>query len=166
MPMIWMIVKWVIVPLLLIVAALALTGKKTFHIETFIPAEPEKVWAVLMDTEAYSEWNPVFVKVEGSYSKGGKVRNQVLDPKGQTMDITASVEELVEHKELRQYGGFPVFLTFDHQWLLEPVEGGTKVTQHEVDKGFYMWFWDSSWIEPSYTKVSEALRDRVISLAN
>ena len=162
--MTWMLLKWVVAPLVLILIILTFTGKKTFHVEIFIPAPPENVWAVLMDTKAFGEWNPVFTKVEGNYRKGGKIKNQVQAPNDQVMNITAAVTELIENKELRQDGGLWGFVTFDHQWLLEPTEGGTKVIQHEVDKGFYMWFWDSSWIEPSYTRVSEALKERVLEL--
>lgn len=162
--MIWTVLKWVVLPLLLLVVVLAVTGKKTFQVELVIPATPEAVWAVLMDTSAYADWNPVFTKVEGDYRVGGTVRNTVIDPKGNILNISATVKTLKEPRELRQYGGYWGFLTFDHQWLLEPVEGGVKVTQLETDRGFYMWFWDSSWIEPSYAKVNEALRDRVIEI--
>ncbi len=161
--MIWTILKWVILPAVVIIIGLALTGRKTFHVELMIPAPAEQVWAVLTDTASYTEWNPVFTKVEGEYKTGGTVKNTVVDPKGTVLNIEATIVTLDESRELRQTGGYWGFLTFDHQWLLEPVEGGTKVIQHEVDQGFYMWFWDSSWIEPSYSKVNEALRERVIS---
>jgi len=163
--MIWTIIKWVIVPLLCVLAVLAITGRETFRVEVFIPAPPEQVWSVLMDTEAYSEWNPVFTKVEGNYQLGGKVLNTVVDPKGSVLNITATVKGLENNRLLRQFGGYWGFLTFDHQWILAPVDGGTKVIQHEVDQGFYMWFWDSSWIIPSYSSVNEALKERVASLS-
>lgn len=156
------VLKWVIAPLMLVAIVLALTGRKTFHVEMIVPAPPEQVWAVLMDTSAYGDWNPVFTKVEGAYRKGATVRNTVQAPDGQILNIQATVKVLNQNRELRQTGGILGFLTFDHQWLLEPVEGGTKVIQHEIDQGLYMWVWDSSWIEPSYTRVSEALRDRVV----
>lgn len=164
--MIWTLLKWVVLPLIAITVILAFTGRKTFHVEQFIPAPPEVVWSVLMDTAAYTEWNPVFTSVEGTYLEGGTVQNTVVDPNGNVLNIAAKVVTLDVNRELRQYGGYWGFLTFDHQWLLEPADGGTLVIQHEVDQGFYMWFWDSSWITPSYTKVSEALRDRVMSSEN
>ena len=164
--MIWTILKRVILPLLVMIVVLAHIGRKTFHVELIIPAPPEQIWAVLMDTQAYGEWKPVFTQVDGSYQQGGTVRNTVVDPNGNVLNIKASVDSLVANRELRQSGGLFGFLTFDHQWLLEPVDEGTKVTQLEFDQGLYMWFWDSSWIEPSYTKVSEALRDRVAAKSN
>lgn len=150
----------IIVPVLLIGAA-AIFSNKTYRVERTISATPEAVWAVLMDTAAYGEWNPVFVKVEGSYAAGGTVLNTFKDPSGKLFDVTNKVEALEPNRLLRQKGGLAGVLTFDHQWLLEPVEGGTKITQYEVDRGIYVWFWDDSWIVPKYTEVLQALEREV-----
>ena len=119
-----------------------------------------------MDTSAYPEWNPVFVEVAGKYAEGAKMLNKVRDPKGNILEMTAKVKTVHEARELRQTGGIPGVITFDHQWLLEPVEGGTRVIQHEVDRGLYLWFWDSSWIEPAYAKTTKALEERVKDLTS
>ncbi|MEX0319922.1 MAG: SRPBCC family protein [Ruegeria sp.] len=158
--MLWSILKWVPPVLALIVGAGVFT-RKTFHVETFIPATPQQIWAVLAETEAYPDWNPVFVEVEGQYAQGRKVRYKLRDPSGKILEMTAAVKTLTPNRELRQKGGILGFLTFDHQWLLEPVEGGTRVTQHEVDRGIYLWFWDSKWIEPAYLSVNKALEMRL-----
>ena len=150
----------IIVPVLLIGAA-AIFSNKTYRVERTISATPEAVWAVLMDTAAYGEWNPVFVKVEGSYAAGGTVLNTFKDPSGKLFDVTNKVEALEPNRLLRQKGGLAGMLTFDHQWLLEPVEDGTKVTQYEIDRGLYVWFWDDSWIVPKYTEVLQALEREV-----
>ena len=152
----------IIVPVLLIGAA-AIFSNKTYRVERTISATPEAVWAVLMDTAAYGEWNPVFVKVEGSYAAGGTVLNTFKDPSGKLFDVTNKVEALEPNRLLRQKGGFTGMLTFDHQWLLEPVEDGTKVTQYEIDRGLYVWFWDDSWIVPKYSEVLQALDREVMS---
>ena len=164
--MIWSLIKWGIGLTVLAVAILSFAGKKTFHVEIDIPAPPEAVWAVLTDTKSYGEWNPVFIKVIGGYGEGANVTNFVKDPSGKILEIGATVSTFSVARELRQDGGVPGFLTFDHQWLLESVEGGTRVTQHDVDRGFWLWFWDSSWIIPSYTMANEALRKRVMQIAN
>ncbi|NQY59612.1 SRPBCC family protein [Cognatishimia sp.] len=142
-------------------AAIGALTTKTFHVETTINAPAEKIWEVLTDTAAYPEWNPTFVEVDGTYSQGGKVLNKVQDPSGAVLEMTATVAMLNPARELRQKGGVPLVITFDHRWILEPVEGGTKVTQHEVDRGLYLWFWNSDWIEPAYAKTSAALKARV-----
>lgn len=158
------ILKWALPAILILLGSLAVFTKKTFHVEMVIPAPPEAIWAVLMDTESYEEWNPVFVKVDGAYSEGEKVANTVRFPDGSDVEMKATVRALEVARELRQYGGTPGLMTFDHHWLLEPIEGGTRVTQHEVDRGLILWTWNSDWIEPAYQTVLDALVKRVAEI--
>ena len=157
----WAILKFAVPAIIIVLIAGALMTKKTFHVEQFIEATPEEIWEVLMDTSTYPEWNPVFVQVEGVYAEGAKMLNKVKAPQGDLLEMSATVKTLRTTRELRQTGGLPGIITFDHQWLLEPVEGGTILTQREVDRGLYLWFWDSSWIEPAYQRVNEALKHEV-----
>lgn len=76
--------------------------------------------------------------------------NRVREPSGAILEMTATVENLLPNAELRQSRGILGILTFDHRWLLEPAGGGTKVIQHEVDRGIGLWLWSSDWIEPAY----------------
>lgn len=154
------ILIWLIAPLAVLGAASAWTTKE-FHAEVVIPAPPAKVWQVLTDTAAYPEWNPIFVKVAGAYSEGATIRNSVMFPDGKPIDMDARVKTFAPNRELRQAGGIPLVLAFDHRWTLEAVDGGTRVVQHEIDRGFYLWFWDSSWVEPAYASVMDALAERV-----
>ena len=162
------LVKWGVPTALLIVLVVAVAGalatRKTFHVEIWIPAPPEAVWEVLIDTRAYPQWNPVFVEVDGAYAAGETVLNRVREPDGAILEMTATVETLLPNAELRQSGGIPGILTFDHRWLLEPADGGTKVVQHEVDRGIGLWFWSSDWLEPAYAAANEALAERVRSV--
>ena len=104
------------------------------------------------------------LKVTMSKGRGSRTR---FRPRGdETLEIDAVVKTVVLGREIRQLGGIPGLLTFDHQWLLEPDGDGTRVIQHEVDRGLLLWLWYSSWIVPSYTGASEALRDRVMASAN
>ena len=153
---------WSLSLLIVILAAAALLTKKTFHVEAVDPAPPEAIWAVLVDTDGYPAWNPVFVAVDGAYVDGGTVINTVRFPDGSDVVMTATVKALVAEQEIRQTGGMPGILTFDHRWLLEPVEGGTRVVQHEIDRGIGLWFWNSDWIEPAYSDVLDALAERTV----
>ena len=157
-------IKWGIPFLIIMLIGLAVLGKKTFHTEIVVPFPPEDVWSVLMDTQRYGEWNPVAIKVDGEYKLGNQVKSQFVDPEGSILNITSTVKTFKPMKEIRQTGGLLGFLTFNHSWKLVPIEEDTLVIQHEVDQGLYMWFWDSSWIEPSYTKVNLALKDRLLEL--
>ncbi len=146
--------------LAIVFAILAVTTKKTFYAEVYIPAPPEEIWQVLMDTAKYPEWNPTFVQVQGSYEEGAKVINTVNSPHG-PMIINAVIQAFVPNTELRQSGGPPGIITFDHRWLLKPDKDGTCVIQHEVDRGLYLWFWNSEWVQPAYERASAALKERV-----
>lgn len=152
---------WIAAPLALLGTVSACTTKE-FRAEAVIEAPPERVWAVLTDTAAYSEWNPVFVKVQGGYAEGATVKNSVMFPDGQAVDMDARVEAFIPSRELRQSGGIPLVLTFDHRWILEPIDGGTRVIQHEIDRGIYLWFWNSEWVEPAYQRTVQALKQRVL----
>lgn len=158
------LVKWMLVALALVLVAAAVAGfatRKVFLAERVIPAPPEAVWAVLMDTQAYAQWNPFFVEVDGAYAEGRKLRTKFRDDSGALVSATATVKTLRAEQELRQVGGFPGILTFDHSWLLEPVPGGTKVVQKDVNRGIALWFWDSDWVQPAYAAANAALAERV-----
>ena len=152
-----------LIAIVVVVGAVGYFTTKTFRVEITIAAPPEAVWKVLADTKSYPDWNPVFAEVVGKYEEGAKVLNKVRFPDGKLVEMNAHVTAFKPGSELRQSGGVPLVLTFDHRWTLEAVEGGTKVVQHELDRGFYLHFWDSGWIEPAYRKVSEALKARVES---
>ena len=165
--MLLLIMKWVVGLLVLAIITIVGVGllqTKTFHVETFIAAPPEKVWKVLMDTASYPDWNPTFIKVEGTYEEGSTVTNLVQEP-NKTTSIQAKVKRVLPKQLLNQSGGLPGVITFDHHWKLEPAKAGTMVIQHEIDRGFYLFFWDSSWVQPAYERTSEALRERVLELS-
>ena len=137
---------------------------KTFEAEITIAAPPEKIWAVLMDTGAYPDWNPTFVEVSGPYKVGTEISLRVRKPDGAFVDMRPTVKVLVPNREVRQGGGLPGVLTYNHSWVLQPVEGGTHVRQIDVDRGGFLWFWDSSWVEPAFQLANEALARRVLDL--
>ena len=151
--------KWIV-----FITPLVFLSCKAVHTEITIPAEPEIIWSVLTDASGYKAWNPVLVPIEGDLREGEKLKYQMTQPDGKQSEVMARVKKMVELKELNQSGGIPGILTFDHKWLLDPVDEGTRVTQHEEYRGIWVWFWDAGWIEPAYRKTNEALRDRVAYL--
>ncbi|MEM7310863.1 MAG: SRPBCC domain-containing protein [Planctomycetota bacterium] len=158
-----------IIAITLVVAALLVlmwTGRKSVHTELVVPAPPEAVWAVLMDTGSYGDWNPVLVSAEGALAEGNGIDYTMRQPDGKESPISARVTSLVERQELRQFGGIRGVLTFDHRYTLEPAPEGTRVTQHEEYRGIGVHFWDASWVEPAYARVNEALGERARALAS
>ena len=83
---------------LLLVASFLTT--KTFTAEITIAAPPEKVWAVLMDTQSYPDWNPTFVAVSPPYALGAKISSRVVKPDGAFIDMTPTVKTLRDQSRI------------------------------------------------------------------
>lgn len=139
-------------------------GHEVVHTELIVPATPAEIWAVLTDAEGYAAWNPILVRAEGEYVVGTQMRYRMRTASGDESDVTSKVIRCEPNQVLNQFGGVRGILTFDHTWQLEPVGDGTRVTQHEEYRGIGVWFWDSSWVGPTYDRANEALRDRVLEL--
>ncbi len=148
------------------VIAMALLGHKVVHTEIVVPAPAEAVWGVLTDPAGYAEWNPIFVRVEGEFREGAEMHYRMRDHTGKESDVTSKVVRFAEQQLLNQFGGLRGILTFDHTWQLEPVEGGTRIIQHEEYRGVGVWFWDASWVKPMYQRANEALQARVLETQN
>lgn len=153
-----------LIVLLLLSVILYITGHKSVHQEIIINASPEEVWDVLTDTENYKDWNPVMELIEGSLEEGSLVKYRFTQDEQNVMEIPSSVKKVVPNELLNQGGGMPVFLTFNHKYILEKVSEGTKVTIHEDYAGFYVNFWNPEPVEAAYGRLNEALKQRVESL--
>ena len=53
------------------------------------------------------------------------------------------------------------FLTYDHNWYLEAVPEGTKVTQYEYYTGVYVLFWDPTAARLAYEQGNKNLKARL-----
>lgn len=146
--------------------SVGLSGCSTVHTEIVIPAPPQAVWEVLTDASGYAAWNPVFVQADGRHVQGDTVTYVMRTPDGTRTEVAARVARAEPQRELNQRGGTWGILTFDHQWLLEPVPNGTRVVQHEEYRGIGVWFWDESWVTPAYQRANEALKARALALSN
>ena len=129
--------KWLIgglvVVALLVVAGLLI--KKSVRAEIVIKASPQEVWSTITNPSTYGEWNPIFVHYEGEFFEGNTLTLQMKMGDTPT-PVQVAVKDLVANEWLHQGGGYPVILTYDHNWYLESVPEGTKVTQYEYYTGF------------------------------
>ena len=137
-------------------------GHKAVFTEIFIEASPEEVWAVITDAASYGDWNSVIIEAKGTYGPGAKIENLVVENDGSEAWIKSRVELFDPPRHLNQFGGYLGVITFDHHYILEPVEGGTRVIQREDYTGLYVHFWDAEWLNDGYSNVNEGLRAEVL----
>ncbi len=157
--------KWLIAVSVIIAAlsVLYVTGRKSVHTELVIAAPPEDVWSVLIAANEHREWNPVLVPIEGELLEGSQIKYEFRQEAGDAIIMTATVKRIIENSLLNQVGGTPGLLSFDHKYILEAVEGGTRVTIHEDYRGIAVPFWDPAPVELAYERLNLALKQRVIA---
>ena len=158
--------KWAIVFIVIVFSfiVLNLVGCKSVHTEIDISASPENVWNVLTDTQKIKEWNKVLIPIEGELEEGNTIKYEFHQDENNLSLISAKVEKIEENKLLNQSGGMPLILTFDHKYILEESNGGTKVIIHEDYRGAMVPFWDPAPVEQAYSRLNVALKERVESL--
>ncbi|MEO1033459.1 MAG: SRPBCC domain-containing protein [Bacteroidota bacterium] len=154
----------VVFAIVAVLVILYFTGKKSVHHEIPINAAPEKVWSVLMDTDAYDQWNPVMHLLEGKVKEGNTVKYRFTQDEENVSEMGSKVKQIISEKLLNQGGGMPLVITFDHKYILEPTDSGTKLTIHEDYAGIYVNFWNPKPVEEAYQRLNEALKKRVESL--
>ena len=155
--------KWIIAALLVVVLLVVagLLTRKSVRAEIVINAPPEEVWAVITDPASYGEWNPIFVAYEGTFAEGNQVALQMKMGEGEPARVEVEVKDFVPTEWMHQGGGYPLILTYDHNWYLEPVAEGTRVTQYEYYTGVYVLFWDPTPAQLAYEQGNKNLKARL-----
>ncbi len=153
----WVIGGLVILTLLVVAGPLI---KKSVRAEIVINASPEEVWSVITNPATYGEWNPIFVQYEGTFAEGNTLTLQMKMGENPT-PVQVSVKDFVPNEWMHQGGGYPVILTYDHNWYLEPAPEGTKVTQYEYYTGLYVLFWDPTPARLLYEAGNKNLKARL-----
>lgn len=83
-------------------------GAKEFSASTTIDATPDKIWAILMDTPEYPEWDPYCDKIEGDITLGSKLKAFSKLSPGRAFRV--KVTELRENEKMVWSGGMPLGL--------------------------------------------------------
>ena len=138
---------------------LSLFSRRSVRAVLTIDATPEEIWLVLTDPEAYVDWNPLFVSVEGRFEVGATLAVERMNPDRSLSILAPRVETIVTNKLLKQRSGVPGVLAYDHTWQLDPVENGTKVTQREEYQGIGVLVLDDVWIAAAHRRALIQLRD-------
>ena len=158
----WMVGVAVVIGLLMVAAV---TGRKSVHIETLVPAEPTAVWQVLVDINVYRDWNSILVPVAGELVEQQVMKYEFTPDGGERYLQDTKVRKISEGRLLNQTGGLFGVITFDHRYILEPTESGTRLSVKEDYRGIGVHFWDPTQVKQAYSNFLEALRARVIDLS-
>ncbi len=121
------IIGIVLASIAVILLTLNVTTDRRIKTEIVINAKPDKVWAVLMNHEAYPEWNPFIRELSGS-SEVGEFLNATIQAEGKDpMNFKPEVLVNRANEEFRWIGKLGVKGVADgeHYFILE-AEGDNK----------------------------------------
>ncbi|GAA3532550.1 SRPBCC domain-containing protein [Nonomuraea rosea] len=129
-----------------------------------IQASPEQVWAILVDFDGYSSWNPFIREGAGEAVVGGRLTLRMFPESGKPMVFKPEVLAAEPGKVLRWVGHLIVPGLFDgtHQFLLTPTPTGTHLVQSESFKGLLVPFLGKmlEGTARNFERLNEALKKR------
>jgi len=116
-----------------------MTAKHDLRAEIEIDADPATVWGVLLDFEAYPDWNPFIHPIVGEQVVGARLRVRIQPPGSRGMTMKPRVTVVEPERTFGWLGTFGIPHIFDgaHRFELEPIEGGarTRFVQSEHFRG-------------------------------
>jgi hypothetical protein len=103
-----------------------------------IDTEPSAVWGILMDFDAYSEWNPFIRSIEGAAVEGARIDVQLGASGKKPMSFKPVVQETEAPRRFSWLGSVMTKGVFDgkHQFELEATDSGTRFHHYEEFSGF------------------------------
>jgi hypothetical protein len=108
--------------------------RRELRSEIEIDATAAEVWAVLTDTQAYSEWNGFMPRLNGDLRAGARLDVRIEPPNARGMRFRPTVLRADAGRELRWLGRFilPGLFDGEHSFRVEPLPGGrTRFVQSE-----------------------------------
>ena len=136
--------------------------------EIQIDAPATDVWAALMDFDAYAEWNPFIIEIEGEQALGGRLRG-VIKPEGaRATTFRPTVTAFEQGRTFEWLGHLGVKGIFDgrHRFELHENGSGTRLVQLESFSGLLsgvIMRMIGSGTEAGFEAMNAALKERVES---
>ena len=137
------------------------------HAETqvFIPASPERVWAVLTQTERWSAWNPSQPWLRCPLTEGARGHIAVrIGP--WVLPAGIRMVTVVPNEALCWEGGVRGLFYARHGFFLSAEPSGTRVFHRETFHGVVAWLlgqWLIRRLHASYQRTNTGLHDGVMS---
>ena len=157
----WMICIYVV---LAIVIILLIICRKSVHSEITIKTSAYNVWNVLTNTDDYKNWNSVMLLVDGEVKEGNTAKYQFTQEESKSYEIPSKVIQVIPSKLLNQAGGTIGILTFNHNYILEDLNGNTKLIIHEDYRGVMVPFWNPNPVQKAYERLNRDIKKKAESL--
>ena len=104
---------------------------KKFSATTVIDASPQRIWAILVDTNGYMEWDPGMERIEGKLALGEKVKFFTKLSPGQAFPVKVTTFE--PERKMVLTGGMPFGLFKSERTHL--LTACRRWTNHIPDRG-------------------------------
>ena len=138
----------------------------TLDAEIEIGANPEGVWSILTDFDAYPQWNPFIRSIRGAPRKGASldVHIQLGAAKGRSFRATVLAADRPSELSLRRRLLIPGILDGEHRFTIEPLSNGkVRVRQTEQFGGVLGPFLRSTLdgpVQRGFVEMNVALKER------
>ncbi len=135
-----------------------------------IESSPEAVWEILMDFEAYPEWNPFVTMISGRPVAGERLDVTLQNPGGKKMDVSPTVTAAETNIQFSWLGRLGVKGLFDghHHFRIEPLtDGSVRFTQSEEFSGILvpaLWKMLDTKTRAGFETMNAALKERAETL--
>ena len=109
--------------------------------ETDIDAPVERVWQVLMDFDAYPEWNPFIRSIHGNPEVGSRLEVEIGASGTRPMRFRPTVMAVVPGREFRWLGHLGIRGLFDGEHIFELKSlnsRSTRFVQRERFRGIFL----------------------------
>ena len=112
------------------------------HTSVDIDAPPSVVWDVLVDLDAWADWNPFIVSSSGSVAVGEQLTNRMEPPGGKGMTFKPRVTEVVDQQVFEWLGrlGLPGIFDGRHRFELSEQGSQTRLEHTEAFSGLLVPF--------------------------
>ncbi len=139
-------------------------AEHAFEASARIAASPEKVWAVLIDSDHWADWDSGVDEVKGAIAPGAKIAIRAQVAPGRVFPVKVTTFDAP--RKLVLTGGMPLGLFRGvRTYTLTPQGKGTQLTMREEYSGAMLGaIWKSiPDLNPSFARFTRGLKARVES---
>lgn len=143
----------------------------THRTEFEVAASAEQVWAVLVDFDRYTDWNPSLPSISGDLREGSTVSLTLALPGRPDLNVKAKLQEVTPNRRLTWRGhlGADRLFTGYREFAIDPLTDNTvRVTHVEDLRGWLAPVFDALMgrsVERHHDTFNQSLKSRAEAVA-